>query len=125
MNRIAPSFIVRRHPVAPLTHMSPPGSNSRHRALYRRFARLVYTPWGYGDDVTQLHGHHAAADRAGGAGSGAAAATDHGHGHGDHVAMFRRRFWVCALLTVPVVATSTAVMDWFGYRIDWPGISWV
>ncbi|MCU1351301.1 MAG: heavy metal translocating P-type ATPase [Acidimicrobiales bacterium] len=48
-----------------------------------------------------------------------------GHGHGDHVAMFRRRFWWSLLATVPLVATSHMVMDWFGYRIDFPGISLV
>src|ERR687885_1941098 len=47
-----------------------------------------------------------------------------GHG-GDHAAMFRRRFWWSLLLTLPVVATSHMVMDWFGYRLDFPGIDWV
>ncbi|MFB9186239.1 heavy metal translocating P-type ATPase [Dactylosporangium sucinum] len=39
--------------------------------------------------------------------------------------MFRRKFWLSLILTVPVVLTSEMVMDWFGYRIDVPGISWV
>jgi Cu2+-exporting ATPase len=56
--------------------------------------------------------------------------SDHdGHGahrgHGDHVGMFRRRFWWSLLLTIPVVATSHMVMDWFGYELDFPGMSWV
>jgi Cu2+-exporting ATPase len=46
-------------------------------------------------------------------------------GHGDHVAMFRRRFWWSLLLTVPMVVTSHMVMDWFGYDLDFPGMSWV
>ena len=51
---------------------------------------------------------------------------DGGHGgHGDQVGMFRRRFWWSLLLTVPVVATSHMVMDWFGYRLDFAGIEWV
>jgi len=45
-----------------------------------------------------------------------------GHGHGDHVAMFRRRFWWSLLLTIPIVATSHMVMDWFGYRLDFYGM---
>ena len=50
---------------------------------------------------------------------------EHGHGgHGDHVAMFRRRFWWSLLLTVPLVATSHMVMDWFGYELDFPGMAW-
>jgi P-type Cu2+ transporter len=49
-----------------------------------------------------------------------------GHaGHGDHVGMFRRRFWWSVLLTIPVVATSHMVMDWFGYELDVYGIEWV
>src|SRR5215213_5992347 len=59
-------------------------------------------------------------------------AGDHGHehsGHGAHaghdVGMFRRRFWWSLLLTVPIVATSEMVMDWFGYELDFYGIEWV
>ena len=39
--------------------------------------------------------------------------------------MFRRRFWVSLLLSIPVVATSHMVMDWFGYDLDFAGIEWV
>jgi len=49
-----------------------------------------------------------------------------GHeGHGDHAAMFRRRFWITGALSVPVIATSHMVMDWLGYELDFPGMSWV
>jgi len=49
-------------------------------------------------------------------------ATDHhGAGHGRHaghsVAMFRDRFWLSLALTIPVVALSTDVQDWFGYSV--------
>ncbi len=57
------------------------------------------------------------------------------HGHDDHgghdkhaghsPAMFRDRFWLSLVLTIPVVATSHMVMDWFGYMLDFPGIDWV
>jgi Cu2+-exporting ATPase len=47
------------------------------------------------------------------------------HGHGDHIAMFRRRFWVSLVLTVPVVVTSHMIMDWFGYELAFPGIDLV
>ena len=45
-----------------------------------------------------------------------------GHGPGGkhaghHTEAFRRRFWWSLLLTVPVVATSHMVMDWFGYEL--------
>ncbi len=49
----------------------------------------------------------------------------HGKHAGHHVEMFRRRFWVSLLLSIPVVATSHMVMDWFGYDLDFAGIEWV
>ena len=36
--------------------------------------------------------------------------------------MFRRRFWLSLILTLPLVATSHMVMDWFGYRLDFYGL---
>jgi Cu2+-exporting ATPase len=56
--------------------------------------------------------------------------TPGGHGaHDKHAghdpAMFRRRFWVCLALTIPLVVTSEMVMDWFGYELDFAGIEWV
>ena len=39
--------------------------------------------------------------------------------------MFRRRFWLCLWLTIPIVVTSEMVMDWFGYELDFPGMSLV
>ncbi|MFG2042877.1 copper-translocating P-type ATPase [Dactylosporangium sp. NPDC048998] len=53
----------------------------------------------------------------------------HAGGHDKHAGhdpeLFRRKFWLSLILTVPVVLTSEMVMEWFGYRIDIPGISWV
>ncbi|MFV0317456.1 MAG: copper-translocating P-type ATPase [Microthrixaceae bacterium] len=39
--------------------------------------------------------------------------------------MFRDRFWLSLVLTIPLVVTSEMVMDWFNYTIDFPGIEWV
>jgi Cu2+-exporting ATPase len=72
------------------------------------------------------------ADRSGGRHpAGHAAHGGHG-GHGGHdkhaghdPEMFRRKFWLSLVLTLPVVATSEMVMDWFGYSLDFPGVSWV
>ncbi len=62
--------------------------------------------------ATTVHGEHAA----------------HG-GHDKHAghdpAMFRRRFWLSLALTVPLVVTSEMVMDWFGYSVEFPGMSWL
>ncbi|WUS76926.1 heavy metal translocating P-type ATPase [Kribbella sp. NBC_01245] len=50
-------------------------------------------------------------------------------GHDKHAGhdpeMFRRKFWLSLLLTLPIVATSHMVMEWFGYSLDFPGMSWV
>ena len=53
----------------------------------------------------------------------------HGGGHGKHAGhhteVFRRRFWWTLALSLPVVATSHMVMDWFGYDLSFPRIEWV
>src|SRR3954449_684585 len=50
-------------------------------------------------------------------------------GHDKHAGhdpeQFRRKFWLSFALTIPVVVTSDMVMDWFGYRLDFRGISLV
>ncbi|MEV6811909.1 heavy metal translocating P-type ATPase, partial [Micromonospora sp. NPDC051296] len=53
-----------------------------------------------------------------------------GHGgHDKHAGhdpeAFRRKFWLSLALTVPIVVTSHMVMDWFGYRLEFPGIDLV
>ncbi|MFI7023060.1 heavy metal translocating P-type ATPase [Micromonospora sp. NPDC049900] len=52
-----------------------------------------------------------------------------GHHHDKHAGhdpeVFRRKFWLSLALTVPVVLTSHMVMDWFGYRLDLPGVDLV
>ena len=63
------------------------------------------------------HGAHA--------GHGAPSGHDGHAAHGHHAEMFRLRFWWSLLLTVPVVATSHMVMDWFGYELDFSGMSLV
>src|SRR5690606_37770437 len=60
--------------------------------------------------------------RSGHAGHGGHTAGKHA---GHHTEAFRRRFWWCLLMTIPVVATSHMVMDWFGYELDFPGMEWV
>jgi Cu2+-exporting ATPase len=51
------------------------------------------------------------------------------HAHGAHAghgpAMFARRFWWSLAFTLPLVATSHMVMDWFGYELDVPGTALV
>jgi len=63
----------------------------------------------------------------------------HGHGHDDgrdsaghdkhaghSVAMFRDRFWLSLILTVPVVFYSEMIQEWFGYSAPTvPGAEWI
>jgi Cu2+-exporting ATPase len=56
----------------------------------------------------------------------------HGGDHGAHVdhtgheTMFRRRFWVSLVLTVPVLLFSPMLQDWFGFSMpDFTGDRWV
>ena len=35
--------------------------------------------------------------------------------HDGHEQMFRRRFWVCLVLSIPVLVWSATIQDWFGY----------
>ncbi len=59
------------------------------------------------------------------------AVADHEHAahqaHDKHAGhdpeVFRRRFWVTLLLTIPVVVSSEMVMEWFGYELD--GVAWI
>ncbi len=69
-----------------------------------------------------------------------AAHADHG-GHGDpsagadhtahtdhsgHEALFRRRFWICLALSVPVLLYSPMIQEWFGFTAPaFPGSGWI
>ena len=61
------------------------------------------------------HGHadHASHDMHEGHGSGEHAGHDKHAGHS--VAMFRDRFWLSLLLTIPVLVWSEMVQEWLGY----------
>ncbi|HEX9846878.1 MAG TPA: copper-translocating P-type ATPase [Acidimicrobiia bacterium] len=56
--------------------------------------------------------------------------AEHGGGHDKHaghsVAMFRDRFWLSLLLTIPVVFYSETIQGWFGYTApSFPGSEWI
>ncbi|MGD9704094.1 MAG: heavy metal translocating P-type ATPase [Acidimicrobiia bacterium] len=69
------------------------------------------------------HTGHTGHDDAGHAGHDDAGHAGHDKHAGHDPEIFRRRFWLTLLLSIPVVITSEMVMDWFGYRID--GVAWV
>ena len=59
------------------------------------------------------HADHADHDKHGGNGPGEHAGHDKHAGHS--VAMFRDRFWLSLLLTIPVLVWSEMVQEWLGY----------
>jgi len=75
----------------------------------------------------QTHDHAGREHHAPGHGETVHAGGHQGHDkHAGHdPEAFRRKFWLSLVLTVPIVVTSDMIMDWFGYTLDFPGISWV
>jgi P-type Cu2+ transporter len=71
-------------------------------------------------DHAQMHGHEAHGEHEGQAGH-----SGHDKHAGHDPEIFRRKFWLSLALTIPLVVTSEMVMDWFGYTIDFPGMSWL
>lgn len=56
------------------------------------------------------------------------AATDHaGHiDHSGHELLFRNRFWVCLVLSVPVLLYTEMLQMWFGFTMpQFPGSAWI
>ncbi len=70
-------------------------------------------------------GHHAHDEREPGAAhDGRAGHHAHGgHDHGDHVAQFRRLFWIMLVVAVPTVLLSGMFADLIGYQL--PAAGWV
>ena len=82
------------------------------------------------------HDHHQArsvgtvSTEVGGHAAGSHHGQEGGGGHDKHaghsVAMFRDRFWLSLLLTLPVVFFSETIQEWFGYTApSFPGSDWV
>ena len=68
--------------------------------------------------ATDHGGHHSSGDHSGHSGHG-------GHGH-DHVAQFRKLFWINLIIAVPVVVFSTMFAMLLGYDVpDFPGARWI
>ena len=51
--------------------------------------------------------------------------TDNHAGHdkhaGHHTDDFLKRFWICVILTVPVLALSHMIQQWFGFDLKFNG----
>ncbi len=71
------------------------------------------------------HSQHSANGQHGGNGG-----SDQHAGHDKHAghspAMFKRRFFICLGLTLPILYLSPMLQDWFGYQaIQFPGSNWI
>jgi P-type Cu2+ transporter len=73
-----------------------------------------------GDATHAPHSDHGQAAHAGKSSGG-----EH-HDHQGHEQLFRARFWLCLALSLPVLAYSPMLQEWFGFRApDFPGSRWV
>jgi Cu2+-exporting ATPase len=81
------------------------------------------------------HEHHAdgrqssesdEAHDSGDGGHGVQTGHDHGGMHAGHEQMFRRRFFVSTLLSIPVLLYSETLQDWLGFSVPaFPGSEWI
>ena len=68
------------------------------------------------------HAQHAGHDEGRAQGGGHGAHVD----HSGHEQMFRHRFWVCLVLSIPVLLYSPMLQDWFGFTMPaFPGSEWI
>jgi P-type Cu2+ transporter len=93
----------------PVNHAGPDTQAARHHHDGPTSAGHEPQMNGHTGDVQAGHQAHGAHD-----------------GHDKHAGhdpeMFRRRFWLSLLVTIPLVVTSEMVMDWFGYSLDFWGM---
>ena len=69
---------------------------------------------------SDAHSHHSAENMNK---QGMPAVIDEHAGH--HTADFLKRFWICLILTVPVLLLSEMIQHWFGFHIQFPGDKFV
>ncbi|WP_081687521.1 heavy metal translocating P-type ATPase [Glycomyces tenuis] len=100
-------------------HQAEHADHERHRAEHGHHGHEAREP---GAPVPHEH-RQAHPDHTAQAGHGSHAGHDKHAGHDPEA--FRRKFWLTLALTVPLVATSPMIMDWFGYTLDFPGIGLV
>ncbi|NKE37558.1 heavy metal translocating P-type ATPase [Natronococcus sp. JC468] len=80
------------------------------------------------ESETALHEQHEHAGHEGGRGHGSHEGHGEGHGgmHEGHEQMFRRRFFVSTLLSIPVLLYSEMLQEWLGFSVPaFPGSEWI
>ena len=86
------------------------------------------SPGGEDQQDTSSHQHEHAGHE--GEGHGHSSHEGHGEGHGGmhegHEQMFRRRFFVSTLLSIPVLLYSEMLQEWLGFSVPtFPGSEWI
>jgi Cu2+-exporting ATPase len=72
------------------------------------------------------HAGHAMDHGAPTSGAGHDGHDGHGVDHSGHELMFRNRFWVSLLLSIPVLLYSPMLQGWFGFTMpEFPGSRWI
>ncbi len=76
------------------------------------------------------HGSHAGHDHAAHAMGDHAAHAGHGHGdhggHAGHEAVFRQKFWISLILSIPIVLYSHMIQEWFNFSMPtFTGSDWI
>jgi P-type Cu2+ transporter len=72
------------------------------------------------------HEHNQHGSAAHGAHDGHDMHGDHGVDHSGHEEMFRKRFWVSLVLSIPVLLYSPMLQMWFGFTMpEFPGSQWI
>lgn len=51
--------------------------------------------------------------------------SSHDEHMGHHTEDFLKRFWICLILTIPVLLLSEMIQHWFGYHLEFPGAKFV
>jgi Cu2+-exporting ATPase len=41
-------------------------------------------------------------------------------GHAHHIEEFKKKFWICLFLTIPILALSEMIQNWFGFSLSIP-----
>lgn len=96
------------HPTPPVGHSGHPAPTTAHPHPVPAHAPADHTSHG-GNRPTMDGADHAAH-------------TD----HTGHETMFRNRFWVCLLLSIPVLLYSPMLQMWFGFTMPtFPGSRWI
>ena len=84
--------------------------------------------------MEHTHQHHKSDPRVKEGGKQTTAQThpsSHGSGHavdkhaGHHTADFLRRFWICLVLSIPILLLSHMIQQWLGFEWRFPGDKYV